>query len=145
MINFRKFNSNDMFSVIKLSSKTLTERYNPNLYNYFYESFPNGFWVCENNHKIIGFIIGIKLSEFIGKILMISVSDIYQNKGIGSGLLRNLLIELINQNIKKVELEVSTKNLKAIKFYKKHGFEVKDLIENFYENNDDAYIMGLIL
>ena len=145
MISFRKFNTNDMFSVIKLSSKTLTERYNPNLYNYFYESFPDGFWVCELGHKIIGFIVGIKLSEFTGKILMISVSDIHQNKDIGSGLLRNLLIEFVNQNIKKVELEGSVKNIKAIKFYKKHGFETIDLIENFYENNDNAYIMRLIL
>lgn len=134
-----------MFSVIKLSSKTLTERYNPNLYNYFYESFPDGFWVCEFGYKIIGFIVGIKLSDFTGKVLMISVSNIHQKKGIGSGLLKNLLIEFVNHNIKRVELEVSVKNTKAIKFYKKHGFETIDLIENFYENNDNAYIMRLIL
>jgi ribosomal-protein-alanine acetyltransferase len=134
-----------MFSVIKLSSESLTERYNPNLFNYFYETFPQGFWVCELNHKIIGFLVGVKLNNEIAKILMISVSSLYQKHGIGNQLLLNFLREIILQNIKKVELEVNIKNYKAIKFYKKNGFEIIDMIENFYENEDDAYIMRLIL
>ncbi len=145
MINYRKFNPKDMFSVIKLSSENLTERYDPNLFNYFYETFSDGFWICELNHKIIGFIVGIKLSKFIAKILMISISKNYQNRGIGSKLLLILLKELILHNIKKVELEVSVNNIKAVNFYKKHGFEIIDLIEKFYDNNDNAYIMRLIL
>jgi ribosomal-protein-alanine N-acetyltransferase len=143
--NIRKFNPNDMFSVIKLSLENLTERYNPNLFNYFYESYPQGFWVCDLNHKIIGFLVGIKLTPQNAKILMLSVLKDYQNRGIGSQLLKNFLNEIILQNIIKVELEVKTKNYKAIKFYKKNGFEIVDIINNFYGYKDDAYIMRLIL
>ncbi|UCH71422.1 MAG: hypothetical protein JSW62_03215, partial [Thermoplasmatales archaeon] len=60
MFTIRKFQPNDMFSTIKLASETLTEHYNPSLFNYFYEIFPNGFIVAEKNRKIIGFIIGVK-------------------------------------------------------------------------------------
>ena len=134
-----------MFSVIKLSSESLTERYNPNLFNYFYETFPQGFWICELNHKIIGFLVGVKLNNEIAKILMISVSNVYRKRGIGKQLLLNFLREIIIQNIKKVELEVNTMNYRAIKFYKKNGFEIIDMIENFYENEDNAYVMRLIL
>jgi ribosomal-protein-alanine acetyltransferase len=141
----RKFNPNDMFSVIKLSAESLTERYNPNLFNYFFETFPQGFFVCEIHHKIIGFIVGIKISDDFAKILMLSVSKKYQNFGIGSQLLINFLREMIHHNIKKVELEVNTKNHRAVKFYKKHGFEIVDMINMFYENEDDAFIMRLIL
>lgn len=134
-----------MFSVIKLSSENLTERYNPNLYNYFYETFPEGFWVCEFNHKIIGFLVGNKINNDLAKILMISVLETYQNRGIGNQLLLNFLGEIIKHNIKKVDLEVSTKNIKAINFYKKYGFEIVDIIKMFYDNKDDAFIMRLIL
>jgi ribosomal-protein-alanine N-acetyltransferase len=75
---------------------------------------------------------------------MLSVSNKYQNLGVGSLLLMNLLRELILHNIKFVELEVSTKNHRAVNFYNKHGFEVKDIIKMFYENGDDAFIMKLI-
>lgn len=145
MINIRKFKPSDMFSVIKLSSETLSEHYNPNLFNYLYETFPNGFWVCEINHKIIGFIVGVKLNNEIAKILMISVSNLYQNRSIGSKLLTTFLSEIILYNIKKVELEVKKTNLKAINFYKRFGFEIVEIIKEFYENKDDAIIMRLIL
>lgn len=145
MINIRKFKPSDMFSVIKLSSETLSEHYNPNLFNYLYETFPNGFWVCEINHKIIGFIVGVKLNNEIAKILMISVSNLYQNRSIGSKLLTTFLGEIILHNIKKVELEVKKTNLKAINFYKRFGFEIVEIIKEFYENKDDAIIMRLIL
>jgi len=134
-----------MFSVIKLSSETLSEHYNPNLFNYFYETFPNGFWVCEINHKIIGYIVGVKLNNEIAKILMISVSNLYQNRSIGSKLLTTFLGEIILHNIKKVELEVKKTNLKAINFYKRFGFEIIEIIKEFYENKDDALIMRLVL
>lgn len=145
MINIRKFKPSDMFSVIKLSSETLSEHYNPNLFNYLYETFPNGFWVCEINHKIIGYIVGVKLNNEIAKILMISVSNLYQNRSIGSKLLTTFLGEIILHNIKKVELEVKKTNLKAINFYKRFGFEIIEIIKEFYENKDDAIIMRLIL
>jgi ribosomal-protein-alanine N-acetyltransferase len=145
VINLRKFNPSDMFSVIKLSSENLSEHYNTNLFNYFYETFPNGFWVCEINHKIVGFLIGVKLNNETAKILMLSVSKIYQNKGIGSSLLKIFLNEIILENIKKVELEVKRTNYKAIKFYKRFGFEIVEIIKEFYENKDDAFNMRLIL
>ena len=134
-----------MFSVIKLSSENLSENYNPNLFNYFYEDFPKGFWVCELNHKIVGFIVGVKLNNETAKILMLTVSEIYQNRGIGSNLLKVFLNEIILENIKKVDLEVKKTNYKGIKFYKRFGFEIVDIVKEFYENKDDAYIMRLIL
>jgi len=58
-VSIRKFQPNDMFPVIKLASETLTENYNPSLFNYFYETFPEGFLVAEKFHKIVGFILGV--------------------------------------------------------------------------------------
>jgi len=141
----RKFQPNDMFSVIKLASDTLTERYNPSLFNYFYETFPQGFWVAENLHKTVGFIVGGKTSTETARILMLTVSEKQRRQGIGTTLLNNFLKELFFQNIKHVELEVRTNNNLAIKFYQKHGFIIADIVSKFYQNGGDAYLMRRVL
>ena len=131
-----------MFSVIKLASETLTERYNPSLFNYFYETFPQGLWVAEKLHKIVGFIVGVKTNPETARILMLSVSEKQRRQGIGSTLLNHFLKEIYTQGTKHVELEVKINNNQAIKFYQKHGFNIIDTIPKFYQNGEDAYIMG---
>jgi len=130
-----------MFSVIKIASETLTENYNPSLFNYFYETFPQGFIIAEKHHKIIGFIVGIPLTLRKAKILMISISEKQRRQNIGSGLLNKFIQEIILQKINQIELEVRTDNDKAINFYKNHGFKITEKISNFYQNGEDAYLM----
>jgi len=137
----RQFQPTDMFSVIKLASETLTERYNPSLFNYFYETFPEGLIVVEKAHRIIGFLIGVKIDSEYAKILMLAVLKIYRKQGIGSELLKQFLKVISNENIKKVELEVRTKNKSAINFYMKHGFKIKEKQSKFYQTGEDAYTM----
>ncbi len=130
-----------MFSVIKLASKTLTEQYNPSLFNYFYETFPEGFLVAEKLHKLVGFIVGVKINSESARILMLSVSEKHRKQGIGSKLLSYFLKELSIQNIKFIELEVRTNNNEAIKFYQKHGFDIENIFYKFYQTGEDAYVM----
>ena len=134
-----------MFPVIKLASEILTERYNPSLFNYFYETFPSGFWVAEKLHKIVGFIVGVKISSEAARILMLAVAEKQRRQGIGFALLNHFLKEIFTQNIKHVELEVRTSSNQAIKFYQKHGFDIIDTISKFYQNGEDAYIMRRVL
>jgi len=141
----RIFQPNDMFPVIKLASETLTERYNPSLFNYFYETFNQGFLVAEKHHKIVGFIVGVKTSSKDARILMIAVSEKQRGKKIGSALLNQFLKEIIIQKIKYVELEVKTSNNVAIEFYRKHRFTIIGIIPKFYQSDEDAYTMRLIL
>ena len=130
-----------MFSVIKIAFTTLPEQYNPSIFNHFYESFPQGFLVAEQHHKLIGFITGLKISETTAKILMLAVLKHHRKKGIGSALLTQFLKELYFQHIIQVDLEVRTTNTTALEFYKKHGFLIIDTIPRFYQNGEDAYIM----
>lgn len=130
-----------MFPVIKLASETLTENYNPSIFNYFYETFPQGFIVAEKHHKIIGFIVGLPLNNQTAKILMLSILESQRRQNIGSELLKQFIIEIVLNNIKNIELEVRIDNNKAIKFYQKHGFKIIDKINKFYQNQEDAYTM----
>lgn len=141
MLLIRKFEPSDMFSVIKLASETLPERYNPSLFNFFYEAYPQGFIVAEKNHKIIGFIIGVQMKLEKGKILMLSIKEKNRRQGIGSALLAEYLKRISNKKVKTVELEVRIDNKKAIKFYQKYGFKIKAKLKEFYQNGEDAYTM----
>ena len=131
-----------MFSVIKLASETLTERYSPSLFNYFYETFPEGLIVAEKAHKIIGFLIGVKINQENAKILMLPVLKAYRRQNIASELLNQFLRIISIENLKKIELEVRTKNKSAINFYKKHGFIIKEKQRKFYQTGEDAYTMS---
>jgi len=130
-----------MFSVIKLASDTLTERYNPSIFNYFYETYPQGFIVAEIAHKIVGFIVTVKTKPDTAKILMLAVSKQHRRKKIGTMLLNELYKKILEENITAIELEVRTDNTTAIKFYEKHGFKIKNKLPNFYQNGEPAYVM----
>lgn len=145
MIEIRHAQPEDIFSVIKIAYETLPERYNPVIFNQFYESFPEGFLIAEQHHKKVGFIIGVKTEKNIARILMLSIIKDQRRQGIGSALLTHFLQAMIPKNIEKVELEVRTNNISATKFYKKHRFQIIETIPKFYQNGDDAYIMQRIL
>ncbi len=143
MIEIRTFEPNDIFSVIKLANQTLTEKYSSSLFSYFYETNPDGFIVANSNHKIIGFLIGVKITNQKTKILMISVLPQYQKQKIGTKLLEEFIKRTQEEKINIIELEVRTDNYKAIKFYEKNGFRKIMKIKEFYQDNKDAYTMQL--
>jgi ribosomal-protein-alanine acetyltransferase len=132
-----------MFTVIKLASETLTEQYNPSLFNYFYETFPQGFIVAERAHKIVGFIVGVRLNIKTAKILMLSVSKQHRRQKIGLTLLNEFLKKLSKEKIKTIELEVRTDNKKAISFYQNNNFKIIGKTNEFYQNGKNAYTMRL--
>jgi ribosomal-protein-alanine N-acetyltransferase len=145
VLTIRRVQPQDLFSVIKIAHESLPERYQPNIFNTFYESFPQGFLIALKHHKIVGFLIGIKTHDEIAKILMLSVNENHRKQGIGSALLINFLQEMLLQNIHLVDLEVRTNNKIAIAFYKKHGFDIQETITGFYQNGEDAYNMRQVL
>jgi ribosomal-protein-alanine N-acetyltransferase len=145
VLTIRRVQPQDIFSVIKIAHESLPERYQPNIFNTFYESFPQGFLIALKHHKIVGFLIGVKTHDSIAKILMLSVNENHRKQGIGSALLINFLQEMLLQNIRLVNLEVRTNNKIAITFYKKHGFDIQETITGFYQNVEDAYSMRQVL
>lgn len=101
------------------------------------DSFKNPFFKClvffDNEIK------GVIVYDFLydrAEIEYICVLDQYKNKGIGSKLLN----EIEKLNIKNITLEVKESNQVAINFYKKNGFRIVAIRENYY-GNEDGYLM----
>lgn len=79
--------------------------------------------------ELVGFYNGKDKDNNIFEIGNICVKPEYQNKGIGTAVLKEILFEHKGQNIK---LQVFKINENAIKLYEKMGFEKTDETETHY-------------
>ena len=84
------------------------------------------------NYKIIGFILYNLIYDRI-EIEQFEIQKIQRGKGIGDKLLKCLIQEYQNTNIKNITLEVKEDNKVAINLYKKYGFETVALREKYYD------------
>lgn len=77
----------------------------------------------------------------------LSVLPKYRHLGIGKRLLSHLIEETKNKFIHEIVLHVHIDNKDALEWYKKHDFVEKDLIKDYYKNqnllNPDAYVLSL--
>jgi len=93
---------------------------------------------------IIGFIIVVKDRADRVNIINILIKPEYQNQGYGTFLLRNTIEKTKKLNeIKKIVLNVSVRNIIAIKMYEKFQFRILQKIEKYYRQDDSAYFMEL--
>ena len=139
----RNFEYKDLEAVWEIAREALEENYTMDFLLYLWQINPNGFLVAEKNGKIVGFILSAKQSKEELRILMLAVKKEYRGQGIGSMLLKELLLRF--PEVRRIYLEVKVGNKKAIKFYKKHGFKIKEKLDNFYTDGSSAYLMEKIL
>lgn len=99
-----------------------------------------------DKRELLGFIIIIQDDHDRLNIINFLINKKYQNKGFGSYLLTKTL-EIVKQinGIKKIVLNVKTKNIAAIKLYEGFNFRITREIENYYRNQESAYLMELDL
>ncbi len=81
--------------------------------------------------------------------LIIYVHQDFQNKGLGTLMLKKLVAVARNQKLHKIVLEVVAENAAAVHLYQKVGFRVEGTAKESYFGEDEKYhdllIMGLIL
>ena len=95
-------------------------------------------YVAEYKEKIVG-AVWVRIMDDYGHVddetpsFAISLLKEYRNYGIGTELMKRMLLELKKQGYKKASLSVQKRNY-AVRMYKKLGFEIID-------ENDEEYIM----
>jgi len=96
------------------------------------------FLVSDENGKITGYIIGVKMGGR-GLVISLAVHPEYRRKGHGRKLIEALMEEM--DNISVMELQVRIGNKGALEFYRSVGFERKGIIPSYYGNGEDAVLM----
>lgn len=98
-------------------------------------------YVFEVNDEILGFYIANYILDE-AELYTLAVREDARGLGIGGKLLGHLEDESKKKHMKKIFLEVSTKNEKAIRLYSKFSFKKVGLRKNYYsKTNEDAYVM----
>jgi ribosomal-protein-alanine N-acetyltransferase len=143
-IIIRKFEPDDLQKLLEVD-RAAFGGHNPILFMTFYESGPETFLVAEEDGKILGFVIGFKQSSLEGKIFWLAVKPGYQNQGIGTRLMINLLEIFRELGVIGATLEVRISNSQAQALYAALGFDTISLSPFYYSDGEAAIIMRKLL
>ena len=120
----RKFNQNDLRSVVHINSVCLPENYTDYFFIDLYQRFPETFIVAEENGEVAGYImcrVELGLSNFgfsgvikKGHIVSVAVLPQYRRKGVGQALITEAMEGMRLYNAKQCFLEVRITNTPAI-------------------------------
>lgn len=141
MLVVRKFEPMDFSRVLLIHEENFKEFADPWLYMKAYEICNEMFLVSVDGDELIGFVVGMQVDCERGRILSMAVSKSHRRQGIGSALMKEILKRFKKANLKFACLEVRVSNKAAQLFYEKLGFRKIGIIENYYEDGENAYLM----
>lgn len=108
--------------------------------------------LIDDENSILGFIVGRIIvggeveARLDAEIYNIAVIEQYQQNGCGQRLFDEFVAKCREKGVVSIWLEVRESNLKAIRFYEKHGFRRIQTRPTFYKNpRENALVMRLVL
>lgn len=112
----------------------------------------NAFYVYEKENSIAGFYKADRYpgrASHVAYIGTFAVAPTHHGSGIAREMLENEIAELRNEGVLRIEIIVESDNDKAIRFYKKMGFEHEGTLRKFYKRSSDPdyiddYLMALV-
>ncbi|WP_424357813.1 ribosomal protein S18-alanine N-acetyltransferase [Methanocella sp. MCL-LM] len=138
LIHIRPFELDDSRVILDLEEEIFHEP-NPVLYSMI-ENYPTeGFLVAEFNGEICGYLVGVLIMDE-ARVLLLAVKESYRKMKVGKTLME-YYIDTVRSRANMVRLEVRVSNLGAQTFYFKLGFRFIGVVNKYYRNGDNAYIM----
>lgn len=107
---------------------------------------PLSLWlVAESNGAVCGYVGSQTVLEE-SDVMNVAVLDSARGAGIGSALMRELMLQLKGLGSEKLTLEVRASNLPARGLYAKLGFTEVGVRKNYYRDpKEDALILSISL
>ncbi len=137
----REFKRPDVKRVLEIEKTSFNDPYPANILVDIY-NLGAGFLVAQENNRVVGYIIFWIRFEDEGHIISIAVDRSYRRQDVGSKLVETSLEIFKKFKVKRIKLEVRVGNKGARKFYSKMGFKEEKIVEEYYEDLEDAVIMG---
>jgi len=112
-----------------------------------------GFQVYELEGKVIAVFVVSRFEHRLKHLAYIGAFGIkqkYQNRGLGKKMMQELIRDLRVDGVRRIELRVEADNDRAIRFYKKLGFEREGTHRKYMKREKDAdfidtHLMSLLL
>lgn len=146
----REFRPDDIDAVMMINKVCLPENYSPAFFLEHHYENPRVFLVAEAEGKVVGYNmcrIEFGISNFRtafakkGHVISIAVMEEYRNKGIGYDLMTEGMKRIRESGANEIYLEVRVSNKPAIELYRRLGFKASRIIEAYYRDGEDAYLM----
>ncbi len=137
----REFKRPDVKRVLEIEMASFSDPYPANILVDIY-NLGAGFLVAQENNRVVGYIIFWIKFEDEGHIISIAVDKSYRRMEVGSKLVETSLNIFKKFNVRRIKLEVRVGNKRARKFYSKMGFKEEKIVEDYYDDNEDAVIMS---
>ena len=137
----REFKRQDVKRVLEIEKASFDDPYPANILVDIY-NLGAGFLVAQENNRVLGYIIFWIKFEDEGHIISIAVDKNYRRLEVGSKLVETSIEVFKKFEVKIIKLEVRVGNKGARKFYSKLGFKEEKIVENYYEDLEDAVIMS---
>lgn len=151
IFKLRKFQPSDLVRVMSINQLCLPENYTSFFFLDIHRNYPETFIVAEKDNEIIGYMMcriekttldlrRLKMRKN-GHVISIAVLHKHRNIGIGQGLIRESLKFMSLYEAEECYLEVRVSNLPAINLYKRAGFQIEKVVDRYYADGEDAYLM----
>ncbi len=139
----------DIPTIVKIVKKTLSttdsRKAKKDLIDQSKRLYVNGEnFVAEINGVLVGVIGYWRLNHHPKNVVWLDwfvVDKKYQNKGIGSILLKHMIQKLRKKKFKILCCEKSSKDISADKFYKSHNFKICGRIKSYWEDGGDLILL----
>jgi ribosomal-protein-alanine N-acetyltransferase len=136
----REFKRPDVKRILEIEYESFKDPYPASIIIDVY-NLGAGFLVAQQDNIVVGYIIFWIRYEEEGHIISLAVDKNYRKRGIARELVNNAIDIFTKCNVTEIKLEVRKSNKGARKFYQKMGFEEKKILENYYEDGEEAVIM----
>lgn len=142
----RGYEPRDSERLYEILCSSLDESYDPAMLSYFHMQWPGGqFVACDHAGRPIGFLSSSKINPAHAKIMLFAVDRNYRSMGAGAALLIRLKQAAMMNGIIHLSLEVRQSNMRAVNFYKRHGFVPTEVLPDFYNDGSSALRMDAIV
>jgi len=139
----RDYEVKDFRDIVAIDAEAFGNR-NPVYDAYIYITFGSDLIVADIGGRVVGYIAIVDYGRE-AKIISFAVKREFRGKGIGTKLLKAAIERCKRRGKERILLEVRVSNSIAQRLYKKNGFKIIDVIPNYYNDGEDAYLMALDL
>ena len=96
---------------------------------------------ARDEDRVLGFLIAERSRRGVGHVITIDVCAEARRRRVGSALLDAAELRLRSAQCQLVRLETAVDNASALRFYKRHGYDVVKSIPGYYSSGVDALLL----
>lgn len=134
-IEIEKMNLSDLKTIKDILITDFDDFWNYNILKEELQNENSSYIVAKLGYEVVGFA-GMKIVIDEADIMNIVTKKTYRNHGIGTLLLKHLILLSNKLNLTSVSLEVNEENIIAIHLYEKFGFKNIGIRKNYYQNRN---------